>query len=189
DRPVDRDPQRAELLELLLGCSLTHAVQILDPPAEGTSGLTRPQEGEHAGAHVPDVQVPAGRGGEASSGFEHGPQPNGSAPQEVRSLSSMGPLIAPAPDRAYKGGVREPAATPSAADQDAFTPEQRRILAVALIVAFLSLLSVSIVNVVLPSIESSLEATSTALQWVLTGYALAFGVVRSEERRVGRGCG
>ena len=97
----------------------------------------------------------------------------------------MGPLIAPAPDRAYKGGVREPAATPSAADQDAFTPEQRRILAVALIVAFLSLLSVSIVNVVLPSIESSLEATSTALQWVLTGYALAFGVVLVAAGRAG----
>ena len=81
--------------------------------------------------------------------------------------------------------MRDSAASPSAAEPDGFTAEQSRILAVALIVAFLSLLSVSIVNVVLPSIESSLEAGSTALQWVLTGYALAFGVVLVAAGRAG----
>lgn len=81
--------------------------------------------------------------------------------------------------------MRESAASPSAAEPDGFTAEQSRILAVTLIVAFLSLLSVSIVNVVLPSIESSLDAGSTALQWVLTGYALAFGVVLVAAGRAG----
>ena len=81
--------------------------------------------------------------------------------------------------------MRDSAASPSAAEPDGFTAEQSRILAVALIVAFLSLLSVSIVNVVLPSIESSLEAGSTGLQWVLTGYALAFGVVLVAAGRAG----
>ncbi|SMX68935.1 Major Facilitator Superfamily protein [Brevibacterium sp. Mu109] len=93
--------------------------------------------------------------------------------------------VAPATARAYKGGVRDSAAIPSATGPDRFTSEQRRILGVALIVAFLSLLSVSIVNVVLPSIESSLAASSAALQWVLTGYALAFGVVLVAAGRAG----
>ncbi|HLR44202.1 MAG TPA: MFS transporter, partial [Brevibacterium sp.] len=79
--------------------------------------------------------------------------------------------------------MRESAA--SDADTQQFTPEQRRILLVSLIVAFLSLLSVSIVNVVLPSIEESLAASSAALQWVLSGYALAFGVVLVAAGRAG----
>ena len=41
----------------------------------------------------------------------------------------------------------------------------------------MSLVSVSIVNVALPSIEHSLHASHSDLQWVLSGYALTFGVV------------
>ncbi|MGO1450720.1 MFS transporter [Brevibacterium yomogidense] len=75
--------------------------------------------------------------------------------------------------------------TRSSAHAEGFTAEQRRILLVSLIVAFLSLLSVSIVNVVLPSIEASLAASSAALQWILSGYALAFGVVLVAAGRAG----
>ena len=39
----------------------------------------------------------------------------------------------------------------------------------------MSLISVSIVNVALPSIQSSLSASQSELQWVLSGYALTFG--------------
>ncbi len=41
---------------------------------------------------------------------------------------------------------------------------------------FMSLISVSIVNVALPSIQLSLHASQSQLQWVLSGYALTFGV-------------
>ncbi|RNE66827.1 MFS transporter [Cryobacterium tepidiphilum] len=40
----------------------------------------------------------------------------------------------------------------------------------------MSLVGVSIVNVALPSIQSALDATQSQLQWVLSGYALTFGV-------------
>jgi len=55
-------------------------------------------------------------------------------------------------------------------------PRRWRVLAVLVVVLFMSLVSVSIVNVALPSIQASLGATSSELQWVLSGYALTFGV-------------
>ncbi len=50
------------------------------------------------------------------------------------------------------------------------------MLYVLVVVLFMSLVSVSIVNVALPSIQASLSATQSELQWVLSGYALTFGV-------------
>ncbi|WP_313812100.1 MFS transporter [Glutamicibacter sp.] len=54
---------------------------------------------------------------------------------------------------------------------------RNKLLGVLLAVMFMSLVSVSIVNVVLPSIQSSLHASEADMQWVLAGYALTFGVV------------
>lgn len=47
-----------------------------------------------------------------------------------------------------------------------------RVLGVLLAVIFMSLVGVSIVNVALPSIQSGLRAGQSAMQWVLSGYAL-----------------
>ena len=41
---------------------------------------------------------------------------------------------------------------------------------------FMSLIGVSIVNVAIPSIQHGLGATESELQWVLSGYALTFGI-------------
>ncbi|MGO2038291.1 MAG: MFS transporter [Brevibacterium sp.] len=65
------------------------------------------------------------------------------------------------------------------------TVTQRRILLIGLVPLFMSLLSVSIINVVLPAIGDNLGASSSALQWVLTGYALSFGVVLVAAGRAG----
>ena len=51
-------------------------------------------------------------------------------------------------------------------------PARWRILAVLLTAQFMSLVGVSIVNVVLPSIQAGLGASQSDLQWVLSGYAL-----------------
>lgn len=51
-----------------------------------------------------------------------------------------------------------------------------KILAVLLIPLGMALMAVSSVNVALPSIGAGLNASSTDLQWVLSGYALAFGL-------------
>lgn len=44
-----------------------------------------------------------------------------------------------------------------------------------MVALFMSLIDVSIVNVALPSIQLGLDASQSQLQWVLSGYALAFG--------------
>lgn len=64
-------------------------------------------------------------------------------------------------------------------------PIRWRILIVLLSAIFMSLISVSIVNVGLPSIQSSLNASSSDIQWVLSGYALTFGVVLVSAGRAG----
>ncbi len=48
-------------------------------------------------------------------------------------------------------------------------------LALILLAAFMVVLDFSIVNVALPSIERELGMTASAVQWVITGYAIAFG--------------
>ncbi|GAB49620.1 putative drug resistance transporter [Mobilicoccus pelagius NBRC 104925] len=58
-------------------------------------------------------------------------------------------------------------------------------MAVLMTPLFMALVAVSVINVALPSIQHSLHATSTALQWVLSGYALAFGVLLIPAGRAG----
>lgn len=70
-------------------------------------------------------------------------------------------------------------------EQRALSRKQRRILTVALVPLFMSLISVSIVNVVLPSVQESIGASDSGLQWVLSGYALAFGVLLVPAGRAG----
>lgn len=55
-------------------------------------------------------------------------------------------------------------------------PGRWRVLMVLIVALFMSLVGVSIVNVALPSIQSGLDASQSQLQWVLSGYALTFGV-------------
>nr|WP_244954097.1 MFS transporter [Spelaeicoccus albus] len=59
------------------------------------------------------------------------------------------------------------------------------MLIVFLATVFMALLDVSIVNVALPTIESSLDASQSQLQWILAGYALLFGLVLVPSGRLG----
>ncbi|WP_243718829.1 DHA2 family efflux MFS transporter permease subunit [Actinomadura sp. 7K534] len=58
-------------------------------------------------------------------------------------------------------------------------------LSVCLVAAFMTLLDVSIVNVALPSIRDGLGASEAGLQWILSGYALTFGLVLVPAGRLG----
>ncbi len=60
-----------------------------------------------------------------------------------------------------------------------------KALAVALLAGFMTLLDVSIVNVALPSIRTGLQAGESALQWIVSGYALTFGLVLVPSGRLG----
>jgi EmrB/QacA subfamily drug resistance transporter len=64
-------------------------------------------------------------------------------------------------------------------------PRRWRILAVTLMAGFMGLLDVSIVNVALPSIQSGLGASVGGIQWVVSGYALTFGLVLVSGGRLG----
>ncbi|GAA2792059.1 MFS transporter [Saccharopolyspora taberi] len=65
-------------------------------------------------------------------------------------------------------------------------PDRRwQALAICLIAGFMTLLDVSIVNVALPSIQQGLHAPPVALAWVVSGYALTFGLVLVPAGRLG----
>src|SRR5690625_7757931 len=64
-------------------------------------------------------------------------------------------------------------------------PLRWRILFVLLACIFLTLLSVSVDNVALAAIQKGLGASHADIQWVLSGYALAFGVILVSAGRAG----
>ncbi len=64
-------------------------------------------------------------------------------------------------------------------------PRRWRILSVSLLIGFMSLLDVTIVNVAIPSIRSGLDTSAGTVQWVVSGYALAFGLTLVAGGRLG----
>lgn len=60
-----------------------------------------------------------------------------------------------------------------------------RLLFVLISGLFLSLITVSIINVALPSIKTALDASPSQMQWALSGYSLAIGVVLVAAGRAG----
>jgi EmrB/QacA subfamily drug resistance transporter len=72
-------------------------------------------------------------------------------------------------------------------DADGFVPDPNRwkALAVCLVGGFMVLLDVSIVNVALRSINLGLHASGDAIQWVLSGYSLTFGLLLVPAGRLG----
>ncbi|HEV2927795.1 MAG TPA: MFS transporter [Propionibacteriaceae bacterium] len=64
-------------------------------------------------------------------------------------------------------------------------PMRWRALAVSQLAGFMALLDVSIVNVALPSIERGLAVSAGTVQWVVSGYALAFGLALVPAGRLG----
>ncbi|NUT46523.1 MAG: MFS transporter, partial [Saccharothrix sp.] len=72
-----------------------------------------------------------------------------------------------------------------------YEPDPRRwkALTVTLVAGFMSLLDVSIVSVALPSIQHGLGATPAGVQWVVSGYALAFGLALVPAGRLGDAIG
>ncbi|MEU4446902.1 MFS transporter [Actinosynnema sp. NPDC050801] len=73
----------------------------------------------------------------------------------------------------------------------AYEPDPRRWKAftVTLVAGFMSLLDVSIVSVALPSIQHGLGTTPAGAQWVVSGYALAFGLALVPAGRLGDAIG
>jgi EmrB/QacA subfamily drug resistance transporter len=64
-------------------------------------------------------------------------------------------------------------------------PARWKALSLCLVAGFMTLLDVSIVNVALPSIRTDLDAGESEVQWIVAGYALAFGMVLVPAGRLG----
>ncbi len=76
---------------------------------------------------------------------------------------------------------------PGEGPDDDYEPDPRRwrILSVALVVGFMSLLDVTIVNVAIPSIRAGLDTSVSTVQWVVSGYTLTFGLTLVAGGRLG----
>lgn len=68
-------------------------------------------------------------------------------------------------------------------------PRRWRALSVMLMGQFVTLLDISVTNVALPSIGRSTGADASELQWIVTGYVLAFALVPVIGGRLGDGWG
>ncbi|MEV7085972.1 MFS transporter [Streptomyces sp. NPDC093085] len=88
----------------------------------------------------------------------------------------------PGPGEQGAGHPAAPAAPPGPAAPD---PRRWQALAVCLVAGFIVLLDVSIVNVALPSIREGLRTPVSDLQWVVSGYALSFGLLLIPGGRLG----
>ena len=73
------------------------------------------------------------------------------------------------------------------ASTETYVPDPRRWrgLVICLVAGFMTLLDVSIVNVALPSMQNGLGASAADLSWVVSGYALTFGLVLVPAGRLG----
>ncbi|MEW2134229.1 MFS transporter [Streptomyces sp. NPDC005435] len=70
-------------------------------------------------------------------------------------------------------------------DRPVLDDRRWKALGVCLTAGFISLLDVSIVNVALPSMERGLGASEATQAWVVSGYALAFGLALAPAGRLG----
>ncbi|MGB0102037.1 MAG: MFS transporter, partial [Nocardioides sp.] len=80
-------------------------------------------------------------------------------------------------------GADDPEAARSADHEP--DPRRWRILGVSLVIGFMALLDVTIVNVAIPSIREGLDTSTATVQWVVSGYALAFGLTLVTGGRLG----
>jgi EmrB/QacA subfamily drug resistance transporter len=60
-----------------------------------------------------------------------------------------------------------------------------RAVCIVLVGAFMALLDTTIVNVALPSIRTGLHASAASLEWIVSGYALAYGLALVPGGRAG----
>ena len=75
---------------------------------------------------------------------------------------------------------------PTAGHRPSTVPRRSwQALVVLLAGMFIALLDTTIVNVALPTIRTSLDASESTLSWIISGYALAFGLALIPAGRVG----
>jgi EmrB/QacA subfamily drug resistance transporter len=99
-----------------------------------------------------------------------------STPVHVKEVPTTGP-VKPALSRPGQphAGKRAPSRPPDGIQAASDARHRSLGLALILVASFMVVLDFSIVNVALPSIEGELGLAASAVQWVITGYAITFG--------------
>jgi EmrB/QacA subfamily drug resistance transporter len=104
------------------------------------------------------------------------------SPAPVKESPTAGPVTPatshPGQSHSSKRDKRQPSAPsrlPGGVQAASDARRQRLGLALILVASFMVVLDFSIVNVALPSIEGELGLAASAVQWVITGYAITFG--------------
>jgi EmrB/QacA subfamily drug resistance transporter len=100
-----------------------------------------------------------------------------SVPQDTDGVAFSGDALADAAGTAAPAALtadEPPHPQAEAPRRREFASRQALILTVCCVAQFMVILDLSIVNVALPSIQSSLNFTSADLQWVIDAYAITF---------------
>jgi EmrB/QacA subfamily drug resistance transporter len=99
-----------------------------------------------------------------------------STPVQVKEVPATG-TVKPALSHAGQphAGNRAPSPPPDGIQAASDARHRSLGLALILVASFMVVLDFSIVNVALPSIEGELGLAASAVQWVITGYAITFG--------------
>jgi EmrB/QacA subfamily drug resistance transporter len=107
------------------------------------------------------------------------PQPHAAGQPQTPATDNPQPPATgqPQPDATAQPA---PASSPAAADGHGW-----RAVSIVLVGAFMALLDTTIVNVALPSIRTGLHASSASLEWIVSGYALAYGLALVPSGRAG----
>jgi EmrB/QacA subfamily drug resistance transporter len=93
--------------------------------------------------------------------------------KEAPTTGSVRPAV-PNPGQDHAGN-RVPSRPPDIIQAASDVRHRSLGLALILVASFMVVLDFSIVNVALPSIEGELGLAASAVQWVITGYAITFG--------------
>jgi EmrB/QacA subfamily drug resistance transporter len=104
------------------------------------------------------------------------------------TTTTAGPAVQPGPPPDMANTAPDSEVTP---DTTGELSDGRRnlVLATVMLGAFMALLDTTIVNVALPSMQHALNASDSALSWIVSGYALAFGLVLIPAGRLGDSIG
>ncbi|WP_424213258.1 MFS transporter [Streptomyces sp. BI20] len=75
-----------------------------------------------------------------------------------------------------RGPLPQEGTTPPTTAPEAPAPDRRRWFALAIVMtaAFMDLVDVTIVNIAIPHLRADLNTSTSAIQWITAGYALAF---------------
>jgi hypothetical protein len=98
-------------------------------------------------------------------------------PSSCKESPTAGPVTPALSHPGQSGSSKRVKRQPTPGGVQAASDARHRSLGLALILvaSFMVVLDFSIVNVALPSIEGELGLAASAVQWVITGYAITFG--------------